>query len=117
MCEAWRVSYEAFRDWARANGYRDDLTIERKDVNGNYEPGNCAWIPKADQSLNWRCSVLATAFGETKSLGAWVRDARCRVAYATLYNRIVIRGLDAELAMTASLSPGHPIRRTSAATA
>ena len=40
VCEEWAV-FENFRDWAFANGYKDGLTIERKDVNGNYCPENC----------------------------------------------------------------------------
>ena len=41
ICDEWLHSFEAFRDWALANGYRADLSIDRIDVNGNYEPANC----------------------------------------------------------------------------
>ena len=47
-------NYVNFRDWALKNGYADDLTIERVDVNGNYEPSNCRWITKGEQSRNTR---------------------------------------------------------------
>ena len=50
---AW-VNFVPFRDWALANGYRDDLTIERDNNDGNYEPSNCTWIPKSQQSKNRR---------------------------------------------------------------
>ena len=53
VCTDWQ-SFAAFREWALANGYRDDLSIERKDVNGNYEPSNCTWANSATQSANRR---------------------------------------------------------------
>lgn len=42
----------SFVDWALSHGYSDDLTIERVDVNGNYEPSNCTWIPMSEQYKN-----------------------------------------------------------------
>jgi hypothetical protein len=49
VCPEWS-DFAVFRDWARANGYADDLTIERKSSWGNYDPGNCEWITKAENS-------------------------------------------------------------------
>lgn len=88
VCEEWRSSYETFRDWAHSNGYRDDLTIERKDVNRGYEPENCTWIPKSQQNLNRTDSRIMTAFGESKPLVLWASDPRCRVKYRTLRSRL-----------------------------
>lgn len=59
ICEDW-MEFVSFRDWATGNGYRDDLTIERLDVNGDYEPSNCTWIPKSEQSKNRRCVGAAS---------------------------------------------------------
>lgn len=53
VCDEWR-EFKSFYDWAVVNGYRDDLTIERKDPFGNYEPSNCEWIPKSEQAKNKR---------------------------------------------------------------
>lgn len=53
VCEAWQ-DYEPFRDWALANGYADDLTLDRIDVDGNYEPGNCRWATLSEQRKNRR---------------------------------------------------------------
>lgn len=55
ICDGWQ-EYAAFRDWAEANGYRDDLTIERVDVDGNYEPANCTWATRKEQAQNKRTS-------------------------------------------------------------
>ncbi len=49
VCEAWR-DYAVFREWATANGYGNDLEIDRIDNDGNYEPGNCQWLTKSENS-------------------------------------------------------------------
>ena len=48
--EEWRENFQSFFEWAMANGYRDDLSIDRIDVDGNYEPGNCQWITISENS-------------------------------------------------------------------
>ena len=49
-----QLTKKAFRDWAIANGYSDDLTIDRIDVNGNYCPENCGFITRAENNKNRR---------------------------------------------------------------
>jgi len=56
LCEAWN-DFTDFRAWALRNGYADNLSIERKNPDGNYEPENCEWITRSENSrraIQWR---------------------------------------------------------------
>lgn len=57
VCDEWKHSYEKFRTWALKNGYdpsakRGECTIDRIDVNGDYEPFNCRWVDMKHQAKN-----------------------------------------------------------------
>lgn len=71
VCDEWLHSFEAFRDWALANGYKDDLTIDRKDPNGNYCPDNCRWETAKQQVRNRRNTRTILYQGKTKSIAEW----------------------------------------------
>lgn len=70
VCDEWK-QYESFRDWARANGYNDTLTIDRKNVNGNYEPDNCEWKTMKEQQNNKRTNKIITYGGVSRTLSEW----------------------------------------------
>lgn len=71
VCEEWDKDYSIFRDWAMQNGYTDNLTIDRIDNNGNYEPCNCRWVTRREQNRNYSRNHFITYNGETKCLSDW----------------------------------------------
>lgn len=76
VCQNWRDSFENFQQWALSNGYTDTLSIERKDVDAPYEPGNCTWIPINEQQRNKRKITNTTSkylgVSLCKQTGKWV---------------------------------------------
>ncbi|MEK5272553.1 hypothetical protein NSR00_17730 [Aeribacillus sp. FSL K6-8394] len=84
VCDEWH-EFKNFYDWAINNGYNDQLTIERKDINKNYEPDNCEWIPQSKQAKNRSSNIKVTIDGETKILMDWSR--KTGINYGTLKGR------------------------------
>lgn len=79
MCEEWRNDYEAFREWSEANGYdceaaSGECTLDRIDVNGNYEPSNCRWVSAMEQANNTRRNVKMMLFGEEYTISEASRE-------------------------------------------
>lgn len=70
VCEEWQ-SFEPFYEWAMANGYRDDLSIDRKDNNGNYCPENCRWATQKEQANNRASNRCITYNGEIHTVAEW----------------------------------------------
>ncbi len=97
VCPEWKNSFENFRDWAFNNGYSDVLTLDRIDVNGNYEPTNCRWATYEEQANNKRTNKIIEYKGEKKTLAEWAREVG--INYVTLHRRICVYGWDIEKAI------------------
>lgn len=74
ICDEWKNDFSKFMEWALSNGYSDDLSIDRIDVNGNYCPENCRWATLSEQARNKRDSRYLTAFGKTQTLADWADE-------------------------------------------
>jgi hypothetical protein len=88
MCNEWKDSYFAFKAWALNNGYKgeNEFTIDRIDVNGNYEPDNCRWSTPKEQANNRRNTLSLNSKGESHTLSEWADIVG--IKYHTLYARI-----------------------------
>lgn len=98
VCPEWLSGFEQFREWSEVTGYTEGLSIERIDVNGNYEPSNCKWIEKEKQYLNRTDSHYITAFGRTMTLKEWADESGLK--YDTIERRINQYNWDPEKAVT-----------------
>lgn len=87
----------AFKEWALNNGYREDLTIDRIDVNGNYCPENCRWVTTKEQQNNLRNNLLVTYKGKTKTLPQWCEEMDLN--YFRTRNRIFLQHWEVEKAL------------------
>lgn len=73
ICDEWlgENGFLNFYNWAMDSGYRDDLTIDRIDVNGNYCPENCRWATRKEQGNNTRKNHFVTHDGKTMTISQW----------------------------------------------
>lgn len=106
VCDEWMNSFQAFVDWAYANGYADNLTIDRIDNNGNYCPDNCRWITSKEQNLNKRTNRMITYNDKTQTLKQWSEETG--IGMSTLHFRLN-NGWSVELALTTQPKLGRKI--------
>lgn len=86
VCDEWLNDFMAFYNWAIDNGYKDDLTIDRINVDGNYKPDNCRWATPKQQSNNKRNTIYINYNGESKTLSEWCEVLNLN--YYTVYDRL-----------------------------
>ena len=88
FCSEWS-EFVPFRDWALANGYSDDLSIDRIDVNGNYCPENCRLVSAKEQANNRTNNRKVSYKGETKNVSEWAKQYGID---ASLFHAAIRRG-------------------------
>ena len=101
ICDSWLNRFESFREWAENNGYQDNLTIDRINLNENYNHENCRWITNFLQQANTSKTVIIEYNGERAHISEWAR--RIGINRSLLGRRL--RYLSIEKALT------QPVRK------
>lgn len=113
VCDEWKNDRHAFLKWAVDNCHSLDLTLDRIDVNGNYEPENCQWITMEDQAKNKQNTIKVVYYGQEYCL----RDLCMRVLgythreYQQVFVRIAYDNWDPIKAIETPIK--HPTKRKS----
>lgn len=95
VCDEWRNDFLKFKEWALKNGYNECLSIDRIDVNGNYEPSNCRWVTWKVQNWNKRTNKLTYEQYEKLTEKGYRSE--------TIKDRMIRKGLSFEKAISLPL--------------
>lgn len=98
VCSEWMSDFQAFYEWSMANGYQEDLSIDRIDNDGNYCQENCRWVTMREQAANKSTNHYITYDGQTFTMSEWAR--RIGVPREVLKDRICRYGWECERALT-----------------
>lgn len=101
ICDEWKDDFMSFYTWAMQNGYNENLTLDRIDVNGNYAPSNCRWTTLDVQARNRTDTVYYTYHGDTMVLTDWAH--KVGMNEETLRQRVVDYGMSLEDAIKTPL--------------
>lgn len=109
VCEDW-LDFEIFKKWALSNGFKDEkkrvrnrLSLDRINVNGNYEPSNCRWATDSQQANNKRITKRYFFQGKSLTIREWANETG--ISYHTLYSRLNECGWSVENALL--IKPSH----------
>lgn len=111
VCDEWLNNPRSFTEWALSNGYNDNLTIDRINVNGNYEPSNCRWVTIIEQNRNKRNSHNITINGEIHNCKEWSEISG--ISYSTIRTRFYAGWSPEDLLLPVGSKPkSHPHERS-----
>lgn len=105
MCDEWNTNFINFYDWSINNGYQDNLTIDRIDVNGDYCPENCRWTTIKEQNTNKTNNIWVEINGKKDLITNWCKIYN--INRSAVYKRIK-RGWNIQQAITTPVI--HPKR-------
>lgn len=107
VCDRWKDSYLNFK--ADMGERKKGESIERKDVNGHYEPVNCRWATSKEQARNKRNTRYWTHFGIRKSIADWAEEYK--MALHVLVSRLRKQKLPFEVAVTRPVAPRYVLHK------
>lgn len=89
VCDEWLNDFDSFYEWSIKNGWQKGYSIERKDVNSNYCPENCCWVPLEEQAKNKRNTIYAVIDGEKRRLVEWcdILNINPKTVYSRIHRR------------------------------
>lgn len=109
VCKEWH-DFMNFYNWAINNGYSEKLTLDRKDGNKDYEPSNCRWATRKEQSNNISSNIIFEFNGRKMTMAEWSRELS--INRNTLDKRIR-NGWGIEKAFTEPINKNYATRRKS----
>lgn len=86
VCDEWLYDFISFKNWAMDNGYQNDLTLDRLDNDGNYEPSNCKWSTQKEQSNHKRNNRYVVYRGEKHTIAEW--SNLTGIAYHLIWSKL-----------------------------
>ena len=98
VCDKWRNNFQTFYNWAISNGYSDELTLDRIDNDGNYEPSNCRWATISEQNRNKKNVKFIEYNGKSQLLEEWSKELGINAK--TLWMRLYFYNWSIEKAFT-----------------
>ncbi len=98
VCDEWLNSFDKFALWAINNGVEENLTLDRINNNGNYEPSNCRWVSRYVQNNNKAIVHTIRYNGEEKTISDWA--AEYGIKRKTLAYRLLVSGWSVEKSLT-----------------
>lgn len=94
ICQTWINDFGKFYNWSMKNGYKNCLTLDRINVNGNYSARNCRWVTMSVQCNNKRNNVLLTYKNKTQNLSQWCKELG--LPMKLIHGRIRVRKMSVE---------------------
>lgn len=104
ICKEWE-DFQNFFLWAKKSGYKNSLSLDRKNNDGPYSPENCKWSTRIEQQRNKRTNHFLTYNGETKTIAEWGEITG--VSPATIQHRVSRDGWSIEEALTIKPKKGR----------